>query len=177
MSTRLSFLLTGNTISHTEGLMKDMIPHFDKLGFDSEIVRIVDYNISFGVTEYEGEGDEWPQIFEKVKAADILIIGTPLWLGEKSSVATQVIERLYGGSALTNDKGQAIYYNKGGGVVVTGMRMGRSMPVRPSCMGYPISASPSRRTSTRTGSARPVRVTRTSTPAATTPSRRRTVAS
>lgn len=120
MSTRLSFLLTGNTISHTEGLMKDMIPHFDKLGVDSEIVRIVDYNISFGVTEYEGEGDEWPQIFEKVKAADILIIGTPLWLGEKSSVATQVIERLYGGSTLTNDKGQAIYYNKVGGVIVTG---------------------------------------------------------
>lgn len=71
-------------------------------------------------TEDEGDGDEWPELFEKVKAADILIFGTPLWLGEKSSVATQVIERLYGGSALTNKLGQAIYYNKVGGVVVTG---------------------------------------------------------
>ena len=59
-------------------------------------------------------------IFEKVKAADIFIIGTPLWLGEKSSIATLAIERLYGSSSETNDKGQAIYYNKVGGVIVTG---------------------------------------------------------
>ncbi len=55
-----------------------------------------------------------------MKAADIIIIGNPLWLGEKSSVATQVIKRLYGGSSLTNELGQAVYYNKIGGVVVTG---------------------------------------------------------
>lgn len=99
----------GDTTSHTEGLMKDVIPHFDTPGVDSEIVRIVDYNIAFGVTEDERDGDEWPQIFEKVKAADIIIIGNPLWLGEKSRVATQVIKRLYGGSSLTNELGQAVY--------------------------------------------------------------------
>ncbi|MFP3490765.1 NAD(P)H-dependent oxidoreductase, partial [Staphylococcus sp. SIMBA_130] len=64
--------------------------------------------------------DEWPSIFEKVKAADILIVGTPLWLGEKSSIATLAIERLYGGSSLTNKKSQSLYYNKVGGVVITG---------------------------------------------------------
>ncbi|MDA5560824.1 flavodoxin family protein [Exiguobacterium sp. MMG028] len=110
----------GDTTSHTEGLIRDILPHFDALGVESEIVRIVDYNVAFGVTEDEGDGDEWPQIFEKVKGADIIVIGTPLWLGEKSSVATQVVERLYGGSGLTNKSGQAIYYNKVGGVVVTG---------------------------------------------------------
>ena len=88
----------GDTTSHTEGLIRDILPHFDALGVESEIVRIVDYNVAFGVTEDEGNGDEWPQIFEKVKGADIVVIGTPLWLGEKSSVATQVVERLYGGS-------------------------------------------------------------------------------
>jgi multimeric flavodoxin WrbA len=67
-----------------------------------------------------GEGDEWPEIFKKVKEADILLIGTPLWLGEKSSIASLAVERLYGGSGLTNEKGQYIYYNKVGGVVVTG---------------------------------------------------------
>ncbi|MBR3061947.1 MAG: NAD(P)H-dependent oxidoreductase, partial [Exiguobacterium sp.] len=75
----------GDMTSHTEGLIRDIIPHFDALDVESEIVRIVDYNVTFGVTEDEGDGDEWPQIFEKVKAANIVVIGTPLWLGEKSS--------------------------------------------------------------------------------------------
>ena len=52
--------------------------------------------------------------------ADILIIRTPLWLGEKSSISTLAIVRLYGSSGETNDKGQAIYYNKVSGVIVTG---------------------------------------------------------
>ncbi|TYS55584.1 flavodoxin family protein [Sutcliffiella horikoshii] len=106
--------------SNTEALMKEVIKHFNNENVESEIVRIADYNIKFGVSEDEGYGDEWPEVFNKVMRADILIIGTPLWLGEKSSVATMVMERLYGGSGLTNDKGQYIYYNKVGGVVITG---------------------------------------------------------
>lgn len=110
----------GDTVSHTEGLINDTLPHFNTLGIETEIVRVVDYKVAFGVTEDEGNGDEWPIIFEKVKAADIVVIATPIWLGEHSSVAKQVMERLDGGSSLTNDKGQAIYYNKVGGVIVTG---------------------------------------------------------
>ncbi len=106
--------------SNTEALMKEVITHFNNENVESEIVRIADYNIKFGVSEDEGYGDEWPEVFNKVMRADIVIIGTPLWLGEKSSVATMVMERLYGGSGLTNDKGQYIYYNKVGGVVITG---------------------------------------------------------
>jgi len=106
--------------SNTEALIRDVIAYWKQEDVTSEIVRIVDHQVAFGVTEDEGNGDEWPVIFEKVKRADIVVIGTPLWLGEKSSVATQVIERLYGGSGLTNDLGQAIYYNKVGGVIVTG---------------------------------------------------------
>ncbi|WP_328086037.1 hypothetical protein [Fictibacillus nanhaiensis] len=56
----------------------------------------------------EEEGDECPEIVKKVKAAYILIIGTPLWLGEKSSLATKAIERLNGASGMTNEKGQYI---------------------------------------------------------------------
>ncbi|WP_339148782.1 MULTISPECIES: flavodoxin family protein [unclassified Sutcliffiella] len=106
--------------SNTEALMKEVITHFNKENVASEIVRIVDYNIKFGVSEDEGYGDEWPEVFNKVKHADIVIIGTPVWLGEKSSVAKMVMERLDGGSGLTNDNGQYIYYNKVGGVVITG---------------------------------------------------------
>lgn len=106
--------------SHTEGFMEDVKFHYNQLGVESEIIRLADYKIAHGVQEDMGDGDEWPQILEKVMAADILIIGTPIWLGEKSSLCTQAIERLYGSSSVTNDKGQAVFYNKVGGAVVTG---------------------------------------------------------
>ena len=72
------------------------------------------------MTEHGWERDEWPAIFEKVMAADILVLLTPIWLGEKSSVCTQVIERLYGNSHLLNDAGQYAYYGRVGGCLVTG---------------------------------------------------------
>ncbi|MDN5709837.1 MAG: NAD(P)H-dependent oxidoreductase, partial [Planococcus sp. (in: firmicutes)] len=106
--------------SNTEGFMKDVQTHYNKLGVESEIIRLADYYIAYGVEEDMEDGDEWPEILEKVKDADILIIGTPIWLGEKSSLATQAIERLYGSSSVTNDKGQAIFYNKVGGAAITG---------------------------------------------------------
>jgi multimeric flavodoxin WrbA len=84
------------------------------------MIRLSDYTIAYGVSPDIGDGDEWPVLFKKVKEADILIIGTPLWLGEKSSIATLAIERLYGSSEEKNEAGQSIYYNKVGGVVVTG---------------------------------------------------------
>lgn len=106
--------------SHTEALAEKVQEIYKDEKIDSEIIRLADYNIAYGISPDMGEGDEWPLIFEKVKESDILIIGTPLWLGEKSSIATLAIERLYGNSGETNDKGQAIYYNKVGGVIVTG---------------------------------------------------------
>ena len=106
--------------SHTEGFMNDIQFHYNRLGVESEIIRLADYNIAMGVQEDMGGNDEWPKILEKVKAADILIIGTPIWLGEKSALANQAIERLYGSSSMTNDKGQAVFYNKVGGAAVTG---------------------------------------------------------
>lgn len=116
--------------SNTQALIEESLAIFDKEGVSYEIVRLADYNVKFGVTDDAGEGDEWPEIFEKVKAADIVVIGTPLWLGEKSSIATLAIERLYGGASLTNDKGQSIYYNKVGGVVITGNEDGAKNAAR-----------------------------------------------
>ena len=72
------------------------------------------------MTEYGFETDGWPALFDKVMAADITMIGTPIWLGEKSSVCTRLIERLYGNSGQLNDAGQYAYYGKVGGCVVTG---------------------------------------------------------
>ena len=72
------------------------------------------------MTEHGWERDDWPAIFERVIASDILVLGMPIWLGEKSSVATQIIERLYGNSHLLNDAGQYAYYGRDGGCLVTG---------------------------------------------------------
>ena len=87
-------------------------------------IRLVDHEVAIGVypdmTEHGWEKDEWPTLFERIIGADILIIGTPIWLGEKSSIAQKLIERLYAMSGQTNDKGQYIYYGKVGGCMVTG---------------------------------------------------------
>ena len=72
------------------------------------------------MTEHGWERDDWPAISEKVLAADILVLTSPIWLGEKSSVCTQVIERLYGNSHILNDEGQYAYYGRVGGCLITG---------------------------------------------------------
>ena len=63
-------------------------------GVETEILRPVDYDVKFGVSSDEGDGDEWPQILEKIKAADILLMGMSIWFGVRSSVMQMVIERL-----------------------------------------------------------------------------------
>src|SRR5206468_11949364 len=96
----------------------------ERNGVSVEVIRAVDHDIATGVhpdmTEHGWERDEWPEIFEKVMAADILVLLSPIWLGEKSSVCTQVIERLYGNSHLLNDAGQWSYYGRVGGCIITG---------------------------------------------------------
>lgn len=107
-------------VSNTQALMDRVIEILKSLDVDCESIRVVDYNVPFGVSSDEGEGDEWPGILEKILAADILIIGMPIWFGVRSSVAQLVIERLDGTYNDTNDVGQYPLYNTVAGVVVTG---------------------------------------------------------
>lgn len=110
--------------SNTRGLIDISAEIMRRNGVAVEFIRAVDHEIAEGVwpdmTEHGWDRDEWPEIFEKVMSADILVLGTPIWLGEKSSVCTRVIERLYGNSSLLNDQGQYAYYGKVGGCIVTG---------------------------------------------------------
>lgn len=108
------------SISNTQALMDHVIEHYDALGVTSETVRVVDYDVRFGISNDEGDGDQWPLILEKILAADIIIVGTPIWFGVRGSVAQLVIERLDGTYGNTNAVGQYPLYNKVGGVVVTG---------------------------------------------------------
>ena len=107
-------------VSNTEALIDIVSGHLDSLDCASEVIRPVDFNIPFGVSSYEGEGDEWPLILDKLLAADIVIIGMSIWFGVRNSVSQMVIERLDGTYDSTNDVGQYPMYNKVGGVVVTG---------------------------------------------------------
>lgn len=110
--------------SHTETLMSlsKQIMRKEKVTVDE--IRLVDHKVPPGVypdmTEHNWEQDEWPKLFERIMKADILILGTPIWLGEKSSIAQKLIERLYAMSGKTNEKGQYIYYGKVGGCMITG---------------------------------------------------------
>ena len=85
-------------LSHTEGLMKRSMGIMRKQGVDVDYLRGVDFDLVPGVypdmTEHGWESDDWPSIFPRVMAAQILVVGTPIWLGEKSSMCTRLIERL-----------------------------------------------------------------------------------
>jgi multimeric flavodoxin WrbA len=111
-------------VSNTQGLAAISIEIMRRQGVTVDEIRAVDHDIATGVwpdmTEHGWDKDDWPQIFEQVMAADILVLCMPIWLGEKSSVCTQVIERLYGNSHLLNDAGQYAYYGRVGGCLVTG---------------------------------------------------------
>ena len=111
-------------VSHTEGLAAIAMEIMRRNGVDADLVRAVDLDLATGVwpdmTEHGWESDAWPALFEQVMASDILVLCTPIWLGEKSSVCTHVIERLYGNSSLLNDAGQYAYYGRVGGCLVTG---------------------------------------------------------
>ena len=110
--------------SHTEGLIAISAAIMQANGVDIEVLRPIDYDIATGVqpdmTEHGWAKDEWPLIFEKVMAADILVVGSAIWLGEKTSVCTRLIERLYGNWTLLNQAGQFAYYGKVGGCLITG---------------------------------------------------------
>jgi len=111
-------------MSHTQGLIDISRAIMEKNGVSVECLRPIDHNIAIGVwpdmTEHGWDHDEWPALFEKVLAADILVLTTPIWLGEKSSVCNHTIERLYSNSSQLNDKGQWVYYGRVGGCIVTG---------------------------------------------------------
>ena len=78
----------------------------------SETLRMADYNILPGVTSDEGEGDDWPALRRKILEHDILIFGGPIWLGQISSIAKRVLERMDAFLSETDDKGRMPSYGK-----------------------------------------------------------------
>lgn len=98
--------------SSTDVLMRQMFDALSDLGATGEFVRAADFDIKPGVTSDEGEGDDWPKLLERVLAADILVIGTPIWLGQPSSVSKRVLERMDAFIDEKDGKGRMPSYGK-----------------------------------------------------------------
>jgi multimeric flavodoxin WrbA len=114
-------LKPGPEVSNTQALIDKVAALMTRQGASCETVRIADLSVGTGISSDLGPEDGWPDVLEKVRACDILVIGTPIWLGHMSSICQRVIERLddtY--SAYDPDNGQFPLYNKVGAVIVTG---------------------------------------------------------
>lgn len=113
-------LKPGKETSSTDKLLKELLRALGKHNVDGDIVRVADLNIRAGVKSDEGPGDAWPALRKRVLAADILIIGTPIWLGQPSSVAKRVLERMDAFLEETDKKKRMPSFGKVGIVAVVG---------------------------------------------------------
>ncbi len=106
--------------SSTELLLAQVMTALASHGVTGDIVRVVDFDVRPGVQTDMGGGDEWPSIRERVLASDIVIVGTPIWMGHMSSIAQRVLERLDAELSETDDAGRPILFDKVAAVAVVG---------------------------------------------------------
>lgn len=106
--------------SSSETLGREVLDALGEHGVTGEVVRVVDHRVRFGVTTDEGGGDEWPAIRAKVLAADVLVLATPIWMGQASSVSKMVLERLDAELGETDDQGRRTTDGKVAAVAVVG---------------------------------------------------------
>ncbi|MFJ7416529.1 flavodoxin family protein [Streptomyces sp. NPDC098077] len=106
--------------SSSQYLAEQVMAQFAGHDVEGEIVRVADHDVRPGIGVDMGGGDAWPGLREKVLAADILLIATPIWLGHPSSVCQRVLERLNAESSETDDQGRPHTYGKVAAVAVVG---------------------------------------------------------
>ncbi|MES0201904.1 flavodoxin family protein [Mesorhizobium australicum] len=92
--------------SSTDKIIADLLAALKPHGVEGKVVRALDHDIKPGVLSDMGKGDDWPGLREKILAADIFILGLPIWLGQPSSVAKRVLERMDAFLEETDDKGR-----------------------------------------------------------------------
>jgi multimeric flavodoxin WrbA len=105
----------------SSGLLgQQILTAFEEQGAGGEVIRVVDHDVRFGVSTDEGDGDGWPSIREKMLAADVLVLATPIWMGQPASVCKMVLERLDAELSETDDQGRLLTYGKTAMVGVVG---------------------------------------------------------
>jgi multimeric flavodoxin WrbA len=106
--------------SSSELIAEQVLSALDGHGVRGEHVRLVDLDIKPGVELDMGNGDEWPAVRARIMAADILLVATPTWMGQASSVAQRALERLDAELSETDDEGRPLTYGKVAIVAVVG---------------------------------------------------------
>ena len=106
--------------SSTQSMLNLVLEQLARHGVAGEVVRLADHDIKPGVTSNEGEGDAWPELRRRILAADILILGTPIWLGQPSSVCKRALERMDAFLSETDDEGRMVSYGRVAAVAVVG---------------------------------------------------------
>ena len=113
-------LKSSGEASSTELLLGQIIAAMQPHGVEGDIVRVVDHDVKPGVTSDEGQGDAWPKLRQQVLDADIFILGTPIWLGQPSSVCKRVLERMDAFLSETDDEGRMVSYGRVACIAVVG---------------------------------------------------------
>jgi multimeric flavodoxin WrbA len=108
------------TDSSCEQLAQEIGAALGEHQVESTVVRVVDENVKFGVQVDEGNGDGWPRVREQMLAADVLVVVTPIWLGQPSAVCKMALERLDAELGETDDEGRMLTYGKVAAVGVVG---------------------------------------------------------
>jgi len=107
-------------LSSTGALISDLFAEFAKQEVTGEQIRVVDEIVAPGTLLDMGDGDDWPRLRERLLAADILVFGTPTWMGHMSSVAQRVLERLDAELSETDQQGRLRMAGKVAVTVVVG---------------------------------------------------------
>jgi multimeric flavodoxin WrbA len=106
--------------SSSELLGRQVLAELETHGVTGEVVRVVDHDVRPGVEVDMGDGDAWPALRRKLLDAQILVVATPIWLGQPSSVTKRVLERLDAELGETDEQGRLLTYGKVAGVAVVG---------------------------------------------------------
>ena len=101
-------------------LLSQVMSELAKHDVSGTVIRVVDHNVKPGVSSDEGEGDEWPAIRQQILDSDILIVGSPIWMGHPSSIAQRVLERMDAFLSELDEKGRMVSYGRVAGLVVVG---------------------------------------------------------
>ncbi|MBD9650167.1 flavodoxin family protein [Ensifer sp. ENS09] len=111
---------SGGESSSTDRMLDLIAISMQELDVTTERIRLADLNIKPGVLSDEGEGDEWPDVRRKILDANILVVGTPIWMGQPSSVAKRALERMDAFLEETDKQGRMVSYGRVAAVAVVG---------------------------------------------------------